>query len=135
MSFTPINTTPCCGQCDTPRTYDQFIANYAVGKPLKLFEEPNLCTICQLPNGSENLAFKMVDMPLAINVAGCRHVFGSACVKQMGWDNIDGRHQRCPLCRTEWWLEPDPFNCDITDDIKHKKSEKAARLSNRLWYS
>ncbi|KAF7677913.1 hypothetical protein GT037_004772 [Alternaria burnsii] len=70
----------------------------------------------------------MLDMPLEItNILGCRHVFGSACVKQMSWDNIDGRHQCCPLCRTEWWLEPDPLNCDITDAIKHRRSENIAR--------
>jgi hypothetical protein len=128
MSSTPLNSTPCCEQCDTPRTYDQFIANHTTSKPLGLFEAHDVCAICQLPYGSENLAFEMLDMPLEItNILGCRHVFGSACVKQMSWDNIDGRHQCCPLCRTEWWLEPDPLNCDITDAIKHRRSENIAR--------
>jgi hypothetical protein len=70
----------------------------------------------------------MVDTPLAIlNIPGCSHVFGAACVKQMASDPVNGRHQRCPCCRTEWWHEPDPYDLDVTDDVKHKVSEDVAR--------
>jgi hypothetical protein len=128
MSSTPVKTRPCCEQCNTPRTYDQFIANHTFSKPPEQFEEDDVCAICQLPYGSENLAVQMVDIPLVIlNIPGCRHVFGAACIKQMTSDPTTGRHQRCPLCRTDWWEEPDYYADDVNDNIKHTVSEAVAR--------
>jgi len=128
MSATPAKNNPCCTQCSTPRTYSQFLANHTSTKQLHLFSEQDTCVICQLPYGSENLALQMLDKALAIiNLPGCNHILGSACIHQMSLDTSSGSSRRCPLCRTEWWKQPEYYSDNVSESDKHDISEAIAR--------
>jgi len=121
----------CCDKCDAPRTYRQFMQNHTTTPKLPAPEEEeerDICAICRLPYGSENLSLMMLDSRLAVtNLAGCKHIFGAACVKWLSRDSCTALHQRCPLCRTEWWHEKDPTDPDTDDQTKHTMSEQLAR--------
>ncbi|KAI4629853.1 uncharacterized protein J4E87_003040 [Alternaria ethzedia] len=128
MSTTPAENDPCCTKCSTPRTYSQFVANHTSTKQPNLFSEQDTCAICQLPYGSENLALQMLDKPLAIiNLPGCNHILGSACVHQMSLDTSSGSSRRCPLCRTEWWQQPEYYSDNVSESDRHDISEAIAR--------
>jgi len=58
------------------------------------------------PYGDENYAWGCLDIACQVtNLPGCSHKIGWACLLS----NIDAGATTCPLCRTPWWFDLDPF--------------------------
>jgi hypothetical protein len=125
MSSTTAIPRQCCGKCDAPRTYQQFINNHAAGLSPNVSREDDLCATCQLPYSNENLTIRSLDIPLSIvNLPGCTGlVFRSACIKLLSYAE---RYQYCPLCQTDWWSEGHPYADDANEQTKYRETELIA---------
>ncbi|KAH6878146.1 hypothetical protein BKA58DRAFT_89642 [Alternaria rosae] len=45
----------------------------------------------------------------------------------MSLDTSSGTSRRCPLCRAEWWQQPNYYSVNVSDKDKHDISEAIAR--------
>jgi hypothetical protein len=125
MSSTTPTPERCCEKCDTPRTYDQCIANHTTPLPPSTSGVEDDCVISQLPYGSEKLAVRMTDVTLQIvSLPGCTHIFGAACVRSL---RPLSALQRCPLCRTQWWKERRNTGNEPEEEARHEAAERVAQ--------